>query len=247
MPAIVSLGLPTVELLWEHLGLGRIPAPFEIPSVGATLAERAERRAAMWRDLTSRGLVTDGRPAPGIAAMLTVLARGQSVICSFGIMDGRLTRAMAATDGDIAVLAVQTARNVHIAAIEPGELPNEIVHLLPAARPFPARPVTVPDTAGEDGGMVRAPTAEDSDGEQAARMLAGRRVRAGYFTARRRDDSGTVHTSTALAWVDTDRGRFSSRFVVDAAGRRYTAHTPVGRDDLVTQLAALLADLSGTD
>ena len=76
----------------------------------------------------------------------------------------------------------------------------------------------------------------DSDDELAARMLATTRVRAGYFTASGRSPSAE------LAWVDTDRGRFSSRYVTDPAGRRSTAHTPVGRDEPVSQLAGLLRD-----
>ena len=64
MPVIVSLGLPTVELLWEHLGLGRIPAPFEIPSVGVTLAERAERRSRD-ENAPSPALADDAFTLPG--------------------------------------------------------------------------------------------------------------------------------------------------------------------------------------
>jgi hypothetical protein len=230
MPEIISLRLATFELLWDHLALGRIPAPFEIRSVGSTDAERAALREVMWHDLQARGLAHDGRLAPRIVALFDVLGRAAESISSLAILDdGRLVRAMAAVSGESAVLAVQGMRNLHIAPIEPEELPMSIVDLLPAARAFPGRAVTVTDGA-------HATHTTNSDDEHAARMLAGTRVRAGYFTARGRDRT----RSAELAWVDTDRGRFSSRYVTDPAGRRCTAHTPVGRDELIAQLAGLL-------
>ncbi|HEX4703162.1 MAG TPA: ESX secretion-associated protein EspG [Pseudonocardiaceae bacterium] len=226
MPEIVSLSLPTADLLWEHLALGRLPAPFEIRSVGATESERAGLRAEMWSDLTSRGLATAGRLEKRIADLLAVLARFESAITSLSVLDdGRLMRSIAATDGRRAVLAVQGVRNLHVAGIEPGELAVSIVDLLPAAHPFPGRPVTI----------------QDSDDDKATPMLASPRRRAGYFIAKVR--VGT-HTSSELAWVDTDLGRFSSRYVRDPTGARCTAHTHVGRDELVAQLTQLLAKLT---
>jgi hypothetical protein len=235
MPEIISLGLATFELLWDHLALGQIPAPFEIRSVGTTEAERAALRGAMWHDLQARGLAAGGRLGPRIAALFHVLGRPDESISSLAIMDdGRLVRAMAAVKRELAALAVQGVQNLHVATIEPAELSVSIVDLLPAARAFPGRAVTVADGAG----FADAIHASNSDDEHAARMLASTRVRAGYFTARGRDRA----LSTKLAWVDTDRGRFSSRYVTDSAGRRSTAHTPVGRNELVAQIAGLLQD-----
>ncbi|HEY3606831.1 MAG TPA: ESX secretion-associated protein EspG [Pseudonocardiaceae bacterium] len=233
MPEIISLSLATFELLWDHLALGPIPVPFEIRSVGRTDTERASLRSAMWPDLQARGLAHDGRLEPRIVAFFEVLGRADESISSLAIMDdGRLVRAMAAANGESAALAVQGVRNLHIARIEPAELPLSIVDLLPAARAFPGRAVTVADGTGPAHAIHTANSAD----EQATRMLADVRVRAGYFTVRGRHQSW----STELAWVDTDRGRFSSRYVTDPAGRRSTAHTPVGRDELVAQLAGLL-------
>lgn len=233
MPEIISLRLATFELLWDHLALGPIPAPFEIRSVGRTDAERASLRGAMWHDLRARGLARDGRLEPRIVALFEVLGRADESISSLAIMDdGRIVRAMAAANGESAALTVQGVRNLHIARIEPAELPLSIVDLLPAARAFPGRAVTVADGAGPAHAIHTANSAD----ERAARMLADVRVRAGYFTVRGRHEA----QSTNLAWVDTDRGRFSSRYVTDPAGRRSTAHTPVGRDELVAQLAGLL-------
>ncbi|HYS39379.1 MAG TPA: ESX secretion-associated protein EspG [Pseudonocardiaceae bacterium] len=238
MPEIISLSLATFELLWDHLALGQLPAPFEIRPVGTTDAERAELRSAMWHDLQARGLAHERRLEPRIAAMCHAIGRADESIASLAIMDdGRLVRALAAASGELATLAVQGVRNLHLAAIEPAELPLSIVDLLPAARAFPGRAVTVPDGAGF-GGFLHAMHGSESDDEQAAHMLASARVRGGYFTARGRDRA----LSAELAWIDTDRGRFSSRYVTDPAGRRSTAHTPVGRDELVAQLAGLLRD-----
>jgi EspG family len=219
MPEIVSLSLSTVDLLWEHLALGRIPPPLDIRSVGATDLDRTRLRTAMWRDLTARRLADAGqRLKPGITDLMAVIAHHDHAITSLSIMDdGRLVRTLAAADQNQAVLAVQGPRNLHIAPIDPSELPANIVGVLPATRPFPGRPVTV------------------RDGDPAVPMLARPRRRAGYFTAHRRGE-----VSSELAWVDTDRGRFSSRFVLDPTGSRCTAHTPVGRDDLVAQLTDLL-------
>lgn len=221
MPEIVSLSLATADLLCEHLAIQRLPAPFEIPSAGATDVERAALRHQMWRDLRARGLSSrDHVLEPAAEDMVAVLARYDSAISSLAVTtDGRLVRALAAANSKCAVLAVQGAEYLRIVAIDPIELPLSVVDLLPPTRPFPGRQVTVPD--GE-----RAP------------ILERARIRGGYFIARSRT-LGSHRTSAELAWVDTDRGRFSSRSV-----RGYTTHTPVGRHDLVAQLADLLSELS---
>jgi hypothetical protein len=226
MSEIVSLSLPTADLLWEHLALGRLPAPFEIRSVGATEVERAGLRAEMWRDLTARGLARAGRLEQRIADQFTALARFDSAITSLSVLDdGRLVRSLAAVAKQRAVLAIQGVRNLHVATIVPGELIVSSVDLLPAAHPFPGRPVTV----------------QDGTDDTATPMLASARRRAGYFTALLR--CGTTR-SAELAWVDTDQGRFSSRYIRDPTGARCTAHTPVGRNELVAQLTDLLTDLN---
>lgn len=227
----LRLSHAAVDILWEDLSLGAVPSPFEIPSVGTTMDERAAVRRAVWADLTARGLARRGRLEPEVEDRLAVLVRFRSAISVFGVVDDDETlRARVSGNERFAVLAVQGTTNVHIEVVESRRLIASILGLLPAAQPFPGRGVKVLD---DDSGFTR-------DDEAARRMLGVKRERAGYFTAYGVDRRGRAVQSPELAWTDTVQGRFVSRSRTGGGGTRFTTHEPGGYQALVTALRELV-------
>lgn len=248
MDDLLSLSHAAVDILWEDLGLGAVPTPFEIRSVGSTMDERAAIRREVWRDLAERGLARRDRLEPEVEDRLAVLVRYNSAIGAFGVLDDeRVLRARVSGNGRFAVLAVQGPKNVHIEVVEPHRLIASVLGLLPAARPFPGRLVTVLDEDPGASGFLRPVAAPTADDEQARRMLATRRERAGYFTVYGRDRRGRVVASPELAWTDTERGRFVSRSRTDGSGRRFTTHEPGTHATLVRGLRELVAWVHADD
>lgn len=234
----LSLSPAATDIVWEDLGLGAVPTPFEIRSVGATLDERAAIRRAVWADLTDRGLARRGRLEPEVEDRLAVLVRFTSAVSVFGVLDDeRMLRARVSGNGRFAVLAVQDETSVRVDVVQPHRLIASILALLPAARPFPGRLVKVLD---DEPGFTR-------DDEVARRMLAAKRERAGYFVAHRLDRRGHAVRSPELAWTDTVRGRFVSRSRTGGDGTRFSTHEPGTYPALVTALRELVAVVRADD
>lgn len=228
----LSLSLAAVDIVWEDLALGAVPTPFEIRSAGMTVDERSAVRREVWADLTARGLARRGRLEPQVEDRLAVLVRFTSAISVFGVLDDeRMLRARVSGNGRFAVLAVQDETDLHVEVVESHRLIASILGLLPAAQPFPGRPVKVLD---DEPGFTR-------DDEAARRMLAVKRERAGYFTAHGLDRRGRSVRSPELAWTDTVKGRFVSRSRTTRDGTRFTTHEPGSYPTLVTALRELVA------
>ncbi len=248
MDDLLSLSHAAVDILWEDLGLGAVPTPFEIRSVGTTMDERAAIRRDVWRDLAERGLARRGRLEPEVEDRLGVLVRFNSAIGVFGVLDDeQVLRARVSGNGRFAAMAVQGPRNMHIEVVESHRLIASILGLLPAARPFPSRVVTVLDQDPQSSGYLRPVTTPTEDDELARRMLASRRERAGYFTAYGRDRRGSAVQSPELAWTDTVHGRFVSRSRTVGSGRRFTTHEPATHATLVRGLRELVAWVHADD
>ena len=236
MDDLLSLSLAAVDILWEDLGLGAVPTPFEIRSVGTTMDERAAIRRDVWLDLTERGLARRGRLEPEIEDRLAVLVRYNSAIGAFGVLDDeQVLRARVSGNGQFAVLAVQSPKKMHIEVVRSHRLIASILGLLPATKPFPGRLVTVPD---------QDPIPDD---EQARRMLASKRERAGYFTAYGLGPRGRAVQSPELAWTDTVQGRFISRSRTSGSGEQFTTHEPATHAIMVRGLRELLAWVHADD
>jgi hypothetical protein len=230
----LKLSHAAVDILWEDLSLGAVPAPFEIPSVGATMDERGAVRRDVWADLTARGLARRGRLEPEVEDRLAVLVRFRSAVSVFGVVDDdEVLRARVSGNERFAVLAVQTAADLYVEVVESHRLIASILGLLPAARPFPGRLVKVLD---DEPGFTR-------DDEAARRMLGVKRERAGYFTAYGLDRRGRTVQSAELAWTDTVKGRFVSRARIGASGTRFSTHEPGSYPTLVTALRDLVAQV----
>ena len=87
MPTEFSLSLAAIDLLWEQLRLGTPVRIFEVPSVGATTADRDRLRQIVLDDMASRDLAHRGRVEPEVEEAMVTLSRFQHAIDAVGILD----------------------------------------------------------------------------------------------------------------------------------------------------------------
>ncbi len=206
------------DFLWEHLELGRMPYPIDVPSNGATLEERAQLRAE-----TMAGLRFDTR----FTDLLRVLAAPTVSVDTVGFGDGPI-RGLAATDGTFGTLVAIDGDTLSFAAIRPTSLATSIVEVLPPGEPGTGHAISLPQQA-----MQRAVDGEDDDpfgdsdehsilisngvSDQDATMLvelADRRIRGGQFGVTTTSRATSVRagartrSKTMITWFDTSAGRY---------------------------------------
>lgn len=209
------------DLVSGSLGLGRASFPLRVPSVGATMEERAELTGEVYRKLAARGLASGDRLDGELEGLLRLLAGGEFSVDVVGAADGPL-RALAAVNARAGVLAVLTDEQVWLRGFRPRALASVAVGVLAPADPGRGRGFTVrkeslakvvdsDDDFGDDpfGGDLDDRTAllrtgmpaEDVDAllELATNRRAGGQI--GVSGRGRR-------ASTLVTWFDTHQGRY---------------------------------------
>lgn len=179
MPWSVQLALPAVDLLFEEFELGRPPQPFEVPSVGDTLEERARLREATHRTLERKGVMSGGRLDPKLEDMLVVLARAPFAMTAAGDVDGTLVLARVASDGRDAVLARQTGNQLILTEVRTTGVVAAIVDLLPNIPPARGTSMSMPAPQQRP----EHPSGENDEGYD---PLAGARERPGSTSPQQR-------------------------------------------------------------
>lgn len=134
------------DFLWEELELGEHPYPLVVPSHGRTMNERASLRNRVNAQLRTQGLKDPMGVDPKLAEAMQVLSRPESSVDAVHVLDqGQAPQsALAASDGEIGVLAVQDKQGVWLRPIFPDALVSEITGLLPPAERGTIRSVTIP-------------------------------------------------------------------------------------------------------
>ncbi|MGH3433625.1 MAG: ESX secretion-associated protein EspG, partial [Thermocrispum sp.] len=165
------LPLPAIDVLFDDLGLGRAPQPFEIPSVGDTVEERARLREAIHRTLQRNGAMRAGRLDPELEDHLVVLARAPFAMILAGDANGPTVLARACSDGRDAVLARQDGNHLILSGVRPTAVVSAVVDLLPNIPAGHGSSLTMPAPGGQ-----RQARPED---EQEYDPLAGARERPG--------------------------------------------------------------------
>ncbi|GDY32822.1 ESX secretion-associated protein EspG [Gandjariella thermophila] len=247
-----------LDVLWHLAGGGRVPYPLEITWHGVTGSERRVLEQRALAGLRTRGLVERGprgpRPAPEVEDVFALLARPRLTVDAFLGLDD-LVRAVAASFGRAAVLAVQTADGTTFRRIRSTNLVGEIVGLLPARPAGRGYPVSVPaevlaeatDAAGGEPGRFEALLSRGGvPGNQARALLVAAQgaTGSGQFGATASDRvHGLRRASRVVSWFDTEEGRFflSNRRGMD--GRVWT--TVVGADTpkLIQAVTELVAEV----
>jgi hypothetical protein len=211
-----ELSLAATDLLFEQLQLGTPPALFEIPSVGATLAERARLRDDV--------IVPDG-----VAAALTTLVRFEHAI--EGVVTDPVVVFRAAANGGTAVLAVKRDQRIRLTPCRPDGLVSAVLPLIGTRRPGPGQSVSYPDVdpAPEIGILRQVRPAAGNYGAQrrsAQHILVKPRIRAGWFTVLNRDHARRATSAPPLIWFDTAEGRYAAHRRPGPDGQPWATCTP---------------------
>lgn len=239
------------EVLWRTLRLGRMPYPLDVPSEGATEQDVEALRARTLAGLRERGLADDDR----LEDLLRLLDRHDvSVDAVLGL--DRTVRALAASSGDQAVLAIIDGDQVGLAEIRPTGLAREIVRVLPEGEPGPGNAMSVradtlqqaaalQETEQEDDDAPWGAADDELDDSQALRKaglssqdarqlgeLAANRVAGGQFGVTR----GRQRAGVLITWFDTHQGRY---LVVNSDG--WLSLSPADNDRIATRIDTVLA------
>ncbi len=261
MPTEFSLSLAAIDLLWEQLRLGTAVPIFEVPSVGATVADRERLRQIVFDDLASRDLAHRGRVEPEVEEALVTLARFHHAIDAVGVLDDdeRLL-ARSATDGRTAVLARLRDQTIGFTTFRPEGLIDEVVRLIGDEKPGPGRSVTFPEPGQEperpqrrrdpEEGFrgvfepVRPPQSGYELERRAAQTMWERtRKRVGMFTVYGRDRLGRELRTPALSWFDTDDGRYLGHSRPGPDGQQWTTYAPADSSRITQQLVGMLGNV----
>ncbi|MDI2030880.1 ESX secretion-associated protein EspG [Saccharopolyspora sp. TS4A08] len=206
------------DLVWSALGLGRIPHPLEVPSLGATMEERAELADEVFRSLARRGLATGRELDPRLVDLLRLLVEHDTSVDVIGHRD-RPILALAAVARRSGVLAELDGNELRLTEIRPTSLAMSAVGVLPPCEQGQQRAISIPADAltkalAEDaddpfGGDVDEDVALVKAGlspQDAATVLelANNRRAGGQFGVSR----GTRRATTLVTWFDTHQGRY---------------------------------------
>jgi hypothetical protein len=230
-----ELSLAATDLLIEHFQLGSPPALFELPSVGATSAERARLRD----DLST---------PEGIEAMLTTLVRfghaAEGVVAAESTVVFR-----AATNGREAVLATKRDQRIRFEPCRPDGLVPAVLALIGNEKPGPGQSASYPDvdpTPEVDGILrpVRPPAGNYGAQRRSARDILGKpRTRSGWFTVLGRDRFGREVSAPPLVWFDTVDGRYLAHRRPGPDGQLWATCAPADTSRIARQIADLLATI----
>lgn len=240
-----SLSLTAVDILLEHLKLGRAPLPFEVPHIGTTFEQRTQVREAVFRDLGGRGLMAYGSPGSEVERALRTFAIAPVAITAVARLDeGKPLFARAASDGEYAVETHQDANMLLFTEVRPTAIVASVVALLPSVPAAAGQSVTVakpaPHRSSRDEGydpFVTVSRTRASSGSAQARMVERifqkPKLRIGQFTAF--VDGGPSLAPTV--WFDTPDGRYfvTSREAED--GQSWVTYAPADQARLTRHLS----------
>lgn len=239
---ISELSLPALDMLWEDLGLGSIPFPFEVRSHGETIEERNRIKAAVYADLERRGLVRRQRPEPELEDTLTLLARPTISIDAIAMLDmagQQPVKAIVVATGRQALLAVQRELTISLATVRETALAASIVDILPQTKAGPGVPITLPaDALNQRGGAHRRPDAEHKTGLQRLEaVMKNPVVRAGQFGVSVRDPHGRTRRLPGIGWFDTAAGRYMNVMRQAGGGEAWITLTPADNGRIAHRLS----------
>lgn len=214
-PEQLTLSPAEIDILCEHLGLSRFWFPLDIPSVGATLAERHDIAASVWPDLAERGWMWRGRLDADREGMLELIAAPDTMVSSLAVLDhGRVLRMRAVSNGTVAFVAHQNNNGpITIDRQPPKRALEHAVNLIGANRAGTGGPLDLTDLVTPDdrnGGTFLTPVyPPGAHQRRAARALLRQQpLRGGLFVAYATGHDGAPQVSPELHWFDTDQGRY---------------------------------------
>ncbi|RZS32698.1 ESAT-6 protein secretion system EspG family protein [Herbihabitans rhizosphaerae] len=214
MPAEFQLSLAAVDILGEHLGVDIRQFPFEIPSVGHLLEDRARIAESVWADLTRRRLVHNGRLTGEVEQSVRMLAEFEIAVVVFGEIDGEPILSRLATAGRFGVHAQKLDQVLWLREIRPESLARQAIGLIGDRHAGPGQSITVRHEEPkrvEDDNSARTfskPVRGSGDRERRAlrHLFDTPLLGSGGFLVLARDRLGRETAAPPLSWLDTESG-----------------------------------------
>ena len=247
----IALSTLEFDVLWEHLGLGRMPLVLKVPSPGRSYGERAALVDDVWRRLTLRGLRGPDGLNPHLERTLRLLANPERAI------DGRLwirlrsVRLLVAASGREAAMAVLADGHLSVREAAASGLAREALSVLPAGPAGPGASVTLPsvdlEVAAADAQspeefehrlLSRGVRAADA---AALRVMVTRARRQGQFGASARDHRGRrVRAPRVVSFFDSPKGRYLQLRRSEPGGEPWSTIAPADYRLLAAELTELV-------
>jgi hypothetical protein len=214
-----------LDLLWESVGAGELPYPFEARSHGTTMDERAELRRQVLPHLDDEA-----------QDLLALLAHGTESVDS--VFEG--TASLAVGDGRRALLATQTGEGLHLQRIDPDSLVSSVVAQLPPCARGTEKSITIPAAELDAMAQGRPAGRTQQDREALGALSAQPKLRAGQLAANARNPLGGKKRSRVLSWFDTASGRYLTYSNQSQDGTPWITIAPADARTLRHHLAELL-------
>ncbi|WP_236790078.1 ESX secretion-associated protein EspG [Amycolatopsis sp. GM8] len=234
MPHQFSLSLTALDVLLEHMRLGRAPAPFEVPYIGTTVEQRGQVRGAVFRELENQGLAGRGRFDPDLELALHTFTGAPIAITAVAqLEDGKQLFARAASNGQYALVAKQDENSMIFTDVRPAAIVPGVVDLLPLTAAAAGQSVTVvkpvkrakhrlDDNSYDPFANVAKPrSTAPAQLRVVERIFQKPKLRIGQFSA-----VVQGQRLTPTAWFDTEEGRYfvTSRQAED--GQNWLTYAP---------------------
>ncbi|MFL6127092.1 ESX secretion-associated protein EspG [Actinophytocola sp.] len=232
-----------LDVVWRALRLDALPLVVDVPSPGATHAERAALERRVWTELAERELADDhGRPHWRLADRLETIARRTRSL-ELRVFGVDTTRAILATRGRRNVLGVLGERFT-VSSAPATARATTLLALLPEVPPGQGHPVRV------DTGLFAAAVRDDephdtlrhngvsTDDARTLIAMATGSVRVAQIVAETRYPNGRAVRSRAMSVHDTPSGRYRSVRTVTPDSDHLTV-TPATASALADALARL--------
>lgn len=234
-----DLSVTELDVVWRAAGFGALPLILDVPSPGATHAERAELEHQVWTGLMARGLADDpGQAHARLADRLETIAKcGKSL--QLRVFGADAVRAILATRGHHNVLGVLGER-FHLSAVPATGRAATLVSLLPEVAAGRGHSVSV-DTAVFAAAAADPATTHDAlrrnglstdDARTLLAMTTGT-VRISQLVSERHH--GGRARSQPVSVLDTAAGRYRVIRTVTDAGDHLTV-TPASAAALASAL-----------
>jgi hypothetical protein len=232
-----------LDVVWRALRLGGLPLVIDVPSPGATHAERAVIERRVWTELVRRELADDqGQPHWRLADRLETIARRTRSL-ELRVFGADAIRAILATRGRRNVLGVLAERFTVSSAPATARVAT-LLALLPEVPPGQGHSVSV-DTrlfaaaarAAKPHDRLRQHGVSTDDARTLLAMATGS-VRIAQIVAEARGAHGRAVRSRALSVYDTPAGRYRAVRTVTPASDHLTV-TPATPSSLADALARL--------
>jgi ESX secretion-associated protein EspG len=236
MAPIAVLPLAAFDIVWEDLRLGAVPYPFDVPSQGQTLDERARIRSSVYSGLEQQGLLRGRQFDPDLVDAMRLLANPHVQLDTISTLDrerGAMVYASAVAAGQRAVLAVQQNGVIRLEHIRDTALAASLVALLPPSQPGPGQQVSVPTAELTVNGR------HSPEQQVLSTILGGPVLRLGQFAGAMVDQRG-ARRMPGLSWFDTDAGRYLGIAGRGRDGADWATLTPGDNSGLIHRLGDMI-------